>query len=308
MALGLIDNGLIYTEENFKTAEEKKADMYVELDRLKNNWERRNSVEIPEVKTYERKELKEENAEAIRKQVEDENSGATEVGKLKLQADNDAKKSGIVSKMQTEQAELAADKKDIKSDYEDKKSDFLNRAIEQGIARSSIVGAESERLEKEESEEIRAREAESKLKNDAYSVELTVLEDRLNAALDSFEVEQAVKIKKRINDLTEEIRRENEKILEYNNKMTELEQKSIKARDEAIAKAAAEAKELERYEAKYGYTGDKKDNYLQRLDVAKKYYMSLPKETALKELENDTDMHDYLGLYYNNLRTLLLGR
>lgn len=308
MASGLIDSGLTFMEDSFKTFEDKKADMFLELERLKKNLDKADKVELPEVKTYEKKDYLKEDAESIGKQVADEFSGQKESQEAKLKIDNGAKKSAILNKIVKEREDASADKRKISSEYDEKKNNFYKRAIDQGIARSSIVASEKARIDSEESAEIRAREAESKLKSDAYSVELAILDDRLNAALESFEIELAVKIKQRINDLAEDVKRENAKILEYNNKMTELEQKSIKARQDAIKKAEDEAKELERYEAKYGYTGDKKANYEQRLDVAKKYYMSLPKETALKELENDTVMHEYLGLYYNKLRTLLLGR
>ncbi len=308
MSIGLSGNGLLISPGTIQTPEERKANMYVELERLKNRWENKNKTELPEVKTYEKKEYKEEDADKIKAQVEEEFKGATESGILNLQTKNDSQKSKIKTKMEEQNASLDIAKEQIKDDYSKSKADVLSRAIEQGIARSSIVGAEQDRLSEEERAVMRVLEEENALKNSAYEVELALLEKELEAAMQEFQIEQAVKIKKRINDLTSDVKKENEKILEYNNKMAELEQKSINARADAIEDAKAREKELEAEEARYGYTGDKKLNYDQRMNVAKNYYMSLSRDEALKQFEADTALHEYLGLYYDDLRTILLGR
>ena len=207
-----------------------------------------------------------------------------------------------------EENDYLSDVDKIKTDYTGKKSQSLNKAIDQGIARSSIVASQSEKLDSDMQSELSQRQRESKLLYDTYGMELAVLESQLESALSSFEIEQAVKIKKRINDLTDSIKKENEKILEYNNKMTELEQKSILAREEAIKREEEKKKILEEEEKLYGYTGEKKQNYDSRFNVAKNYYMLLPKDRALKEFDQDLDMHNYLGLYYSKLRSLLATR
>lgn len=308
MAVELIDSGLMFTEEDFKTFEQKKSEMYDDLERLKKIWDKKNEVKLPEVKTYERKEYKNEDNEEIKKQVEDEFGGSTESGLADIQTTYDGKINKVNAKINKEENDYAMDTSKIKSEYSAKKSQAKNKAIDQGIARSSIVTAQSEKLDSDMQKELSDRQKQSKLLYDTYGMELTVLESQLENALSSFEIEQAVKIKKRINDLTDSIKKENEKILEYNNKMTELEQKSILAREEAIRRAKEKEELLAEEEKINGYTGAKKENYDSRFSVAKKYYMSLPKERALAELDRDIDMHDYLGLYYSKLRSLLATR
>lgn len=308
MALGLIDKGLTYTEEDFKTKNERKTEMYEALERLKNVWERKTAVELPEVKTYEKKEYIESDENAIKKQVRDQYEEQTNAGKEKIQTDYDEKKANLSKKIDQENQDFMLDSKEIAQKYDQKKGKALSNAIDQGIARSSISATMQESLDKEYSDEIKNRKSQSELLGKAYNMELAVLESKLDNALSSFEIEQAVKIQNKIDDLIKSAKKENEKILEYNNKMTELEQKSILAREEAKKKADEKAKILEEEERLMGYTGEKKDNYDSRFNIARKYYMSLPKEQALEELATDGRMPEYLGLYYTKLRTLLQNR
>ncbi len=306
--IGLTGNGVLVTEGDFQSSADRKANMYKELDRLKRNWEEKNKIELPEIKTYEKKAYKEENADNIRAQAEEENSGALEAGKAEIENKNQTKRAKIESKIKSEEQNYEDDVNAISSEYAKSKENVVGRAIEQGIARSSIVDSEQDRLKKEEASALSARAKESEILNSAYQMELALLEKELESSLQNFEITQAVKVKKRINDLTSEIKRENEKILEYNNKMTELEQKSINARQNAIDKAKKEEEELQKEEARYGYSGYKKTNYEQRFDVAKNYYNTLKPKEALRQFESDSDMHDYLGLYYDDLHTYLRKR
>ena len=308
MALERFDKGLTFTEEDFKTFEQKKSEMYEDLERLKKVWERKTAIELPEVKVYEKKEYLDEDQESIKNQVDSEYAESTQAGLDDIKGEYAGKRNKVNAKISEENQDYQNDVDKIKSEYALNKTNSLNKAIDQGIARSSIVKSNQERLDQDMESEIKTRKSRSELLGNTYNMELAVLESKLESALSAFEIEQAVKIKKRINDLTENVKRENEKILEYNNKMTELEQKSILAREKAIERAREEAKILEQEEKIYGYTGEKKQNYDSRFAIAKRYYMSLPRERAIKELDGDIDMHDYLGLYYSKLRNLLVSR
>lgn len=308
MALGLIDKGISYTEEDFKTQNERKTEMYEALERLKNVWEKKTAVELPEVKTYDKKEYIESDENAIKKQVQNQYEEQIDAGKEKIQTDYNEKKANLDKKIDEENQDFMLDSQEIAKKYDQKKGKALSNAIDQGIARSSINATMQESLDKEYSEEIKNRKSQSELLGKAYNMELAVLESKLENALSSFEIEQAVKIQNKIDDLIKSAKKENEKILEYNNKMTELEQKSILAREEAKKKADEKAKILEEEERLMGYTGEKKNNYDSRFNIARKYYMSLPKEQALEELATDGRMPEYLGLYYTKLRTLLQNR
>ncbi len=308
MTVRLNNKGLMYTEEDFKTFAENKQEMYDTLEDMKRSWEKKNAVELPEIKTYDKKEYIDSDPNTIKAQAEEEYKGAREAGIADIKSSSSEKKSKVQAKIEKEKQDYLADTERIKSNAEQRKKESLSEAINKGIARSSILASESDRIDSETEMELSERLRDSTVLNNVYNMELTVLEERLNSALEAFEIENAVKIKKRINDLTKDIEDENEKILEYNNKMTELEQKSIRARAEAEEKNRKMAEAVSENERIYGYSGAKKEHYDSRMTVAKRYYMSLPKEQALKEFDQDEKMHEYLGLNYTKLRTLLNAR
>ena len=94
----------------------------------------------------------------------------------------------------------------------------------------------------------------------------------------------------------------------YNNEMEKREQADKKEIARLQSNALAEKYKLARNEARYGYSGAKKDNYLQRLSIARDYFSRLSKEQALAELKANEKLYDYLGLYYNRLHSEILGR
>lgn len=109
--------------------------------------------------------------------------------------------------------------------------------------------------------------------------------------------------------LTEKRDKEKQSILQYNENI-----KEEKVRyDNSVKKAIEGLKEKDRkkqkeeearileHEEKYGYTGAKKENYSKRLDLAREFYSTLPKDVALRSVKNNHDLKGYLGVYYYDL-------
>ena len=65
-------------------------------------------------------------------------------------------------------------------------------------------------------------------------------------------------------------------------------------------KRAAVAR-AEAYAEKYGYTGEKRDEYESRYLIALALYDQMPKSKAIDAIENNYNLRRYLGRYYSNL-------
>ncbi len=94
-------------------------------------------------------------------------------------------------------------------------------------------------------------------------------------------------------------------IEDYNNKLKEKELKYIEERAKAIEEQLAQRLKDEQYlkylENKNGYAGEKAENYTQRYNVAFDFYNSMPKNVALKMINENKDLQGYLGNYFGRL-------
>ena len=157
-------------------------------------------------------------------------------------------------------------------------------------------------------EEIAADRAYDIGRADAkYDKEIADLDERIEsvrsahkAALSGFEIDRALALEDKLQKLTE---KRNKALASYE-----------KTKDSALTKKQKEyIEELERENATYeaafkDYTGDKKENYEERLRYAIDQTKRLSKSDREKFLTNNGDaLRGYLGLYYNRFIQEFIG-
>lgn len=287
---------------------EKKKAMLSELGRLDDEWKKKTEVVIPEVERYERKQEKIIDADSIKKEIEDDRAYEYDkkIGEMESKsATQQDKKAGEIQKVE---GELKEDEIHLLDGYEYAKKALNKDMIDRGLARSSIKAEGEKALKSEMDSDLETLKVKSDQKVNALQMEIELLKSQLSADLESFRISEAVKVQEEIDKKVQKLTAENEKIKEYNDKLSQKEAESERKRAEAMLKAEeARIKEAEQ-DALYGYRGEKAENYYKRLDVAKKYYGSIPKEQAIEELKKDVDTRNYLGLYYNKLLAYLYQR
>lgn len=281
-------------------AERKKA-MLSELGRLDEEWKKKTEVVIPEAETYERKAEKVIDTDAIRNDVLAERAPEYDKKTSEITQKSLSEQAKRSDKIETEQGDLVDAENKLLKEYGYSKKALRNDMLDQGLGRSSIVGSAEDRLKADTDGQIARVRTEAEDKISALQMEISLLKAELSSDLESLRISEAIKVQEQIDEVVARLASENEKIKEYNDKLTQKEAQSAQKRADAILKAEeARVKEAEQ-DALYGYQGDKAENYYERLAVAKKYYGSIPKEQALKELKEDVDTKNYLGLYYNKL-------
>lgn len=286
----------------------KKKYMYDSLEKLKQEWDATQVVDIPEAKKYDRKELINVDRVAVKEDVKksyaDEFANKVISLNTKANADIEEKK----QKISGEKANSQENEVLIKDSFEKARSQSKDDMIKQGIARSSIAVNENERLGEEEKFALNSAKSESERKIKGYELEVVLLTEELKNDLNELKISHAEKVQKRIDEILSDIDSENAKILEYNNDMKKLEVRDAEKRAEIQHEVSMAKQKQAVNEAKYGYTGEKKENYLARYDIALDYFDSIPKKQALKELTSDIKMPTYLGLYYDRLLSHLHGK
>lgn len=287
---------------------ERKKAMMNELSRLDEEWKKKTEVVIPEAVTYEKKAEKVIDTDQIRKDVVAERASAYDKKTAEITQKSLSDQTKKSQKIEEEKGDLADTENRLLKEYEHSQKELANDMLDQGLGRSSIVSSARERIKSDTDEEIAKARSISQDKVSALQMEISILQAELASDLENFRISEGIKVQEKIDEVVAKLTSENEKIKEYNDKLTQKEEQSAQKRADAILKAEeARVKEAEQ-DALYGYQGEKAENYYSRLAVAKKYYGSIPKEQALKELKEDTDTRNYLGLYYNKLLAYVYQR
>ena len=145
--------------------------------------------------------------------------------------------------------------------------------------------------------------------------ELESLRREQDAAFEQLDLKYAAELEERIARLKEERDETARRYAEYNNEVEEKEHEYAVKREEDIAeylkdreKERLEREEKQREEEKkYGYTGEKQENYAKRYDIAFEFYSSLSPDIAADALAASPSMKYYLGNYYEKLMGALGG-
>ena len=148
---------------------------------------------------------------------------------------------------------------------------------------------------------------------DALDDKLASLETQLNGALEQLDMEAAIDLSKEIDELKKERDKEVEKWDKYNADIRSRQAEFAYEREQDINKYLAEREKqkqeqelaLQKQEEKYGYQGEKQENYAKRYEIAHEFYMSLDPSIALAAFNASPNMRYYLGLYYDKLKNEL---
>lgn len=198
------------------------------------------------------------------------------------------------------------DKEEIYQTYQGLKQDAKDDAVKRGLARSSIIvntlsnydnGMVNTLLEK--SNEVSAKIA-------SYENERNLLEEQKKNALSSFDIEYAVKLQEKIDEINSDILAREEEVTKYNNEISELEAKWKKEQeDDNFDKTT----ELAKLMGEYGTAVFDVLKQNEKYAIAREHLNSMTKDEALIEFKNNSAYYTNLGKYnYNKLLDELNAR
>lgn len=198
----------------------------------------------------------------------------------------------------TKQAYEEAVEKDKKT-YDRALEKTKQKLANQGLGRSSIIDENVADVEKEEQAHLLA------LKKDADNKILDLenkkqdLERQRDEYLSNFEIEYAVKLQEKIDELTKDVNAYNEKVIKYNNALKEKEEKNAlaykKHAQQEISDNEKRNQELVRFLDKYGYGNYSSFAQKQKVQIVQEFLNSLDKQSALSVLLEDDDFKSLIG-------------
>ena len=170
---------------------------------------------------------------------------------------------------------------ELKQNLDKKYSDLVettqNKAIKNGVSRSSILAESIKNLSEDKIQDYLNVDSQiaSELKENANK--LKGYETEYSAAVNALEIQKAIDVKKKIDDITKEQQKKLDEVTKYNNSI-----------DEKIYNLKSKGKELpnEKESAEYRK---------QMLDSALSYYFALDPQVALEEFKSDVDVQYALG-------------
>lgn len=155
--------------------------------------------------------------------------------------------------------------------YEAAKENASNDAIKRGIARSSIISGILKEYDKEKLTAIENRSATAEKQISDIDDRISELQQGLNASLKKYDMEKAIEINEKLDELKAEREKKNAEVLKYNN---QVKQNLLKYADK-LKEAAGE----DEYAKQIG------DIKRQMAFSIADYYAGLDKQTAINDFE-----------------------
>ncbi len=244
--------------------------------------------------TLDRKETIKKTDDELRGEAE---SSLAEYAKAQKDAINnttDKKISSFDGKEESLRAQSELDKAQLQNYYNAYKRNAENDALKRGLQRSSIVINNLNAFDKELVEKLINIDKTFGENIASINDKINTLNEERQKALDEFNITYAVKVNDKINALKEDLQAKNDEILEYNNKIAQIE-----AQYKANAQKRNQQVDEDYLSQIYKYFANQdtiKANKQKEYETAvDKYLDSLSKDDALAELSNNSFIRDILG-------------
>ena len=215
-------------------------------------------------------------------------------------SENFEEKNNMLDKsIEKTQKEGEAKKNEIYTAYQNAKENAKEDAIKRGLARSSIIVNTLSSYDDNMFNELSEKSNEMATKISEYEAEKLNLEEQKQNALSSFDIEYAVKLQQKIDDINSEISEKQQEITKYNNEIAEAQAKWAKEQEDSNFDKTAELATLM---GKYGTAVFDTLKQNEKYSIAKNYFNSMEKQEAIAELTNNPAYLSNIGRYnYNKL-------
>lgn len=215
----------------------------------------------------------------------------------------DKKNSDLSESIKSVKQANESDVEYIKQNYENAKQNAKDDAVARGLARSSIIVNTLDGLNQSMLSSLTQKAQELSESLVDFESQKKSLETEKQNALASFDIEYAVKLQDKINEINSDIQQKEKEVLEYNNKIAEKEANWNKDKNET---AYNRTMDMAKLMADNGITVLEVLKQNEKYEMAKSHFASMTKQDALNELLNNSDYIKHLGsAFYNKLLTEL---
>jgi len=212
----------------------------------------------------------------------------------------DTKKDAIDKSIESLKESSKNQSDEIKNVYKNVKENASNDAIKRGLARSSIIVNTLNSYDNNMIKDLSDLTEETNKEIVSLNTKKEDLNTQKEVALSNFDIEYAVKLQEKINSINSEIAKAQENVIKYNN---EIAKEKAKWEREQKEQNYQKNQDLIDNIGKYGIYTILIMKQNEKFEIARDYFKNVDKETALKELENNSSYKENLGP--NNYATLI---
>ena len=235
-----------------------------------------------------------------------------DTSKQTIESNYQQQKQAVEEDLENLQQNTQEGKNALRGAFEKAKKDASDDAIKRGLARSSIIANKLSSFDSQMLNQFAKMEQDYLSATQKLTAQKNLLEVQRQNALGSFDIAYAVKLTEKINAITQNLSEKEKEVLEYNNKMEQLEkeyeQKMIDSLADAEKQAASTNKDYLEYLSKYGTGRIESVKADEKYTAALDYLNSIPKAQALYELENNNMFRHELKNGYGTLVAQMKNR
>ena len=303
-------------EAEYKDAKEKEKLLLKELGKLETEYN--NSLPKPVEKDYSNMFEKFDKTEKVDNTLSDDK--LRDIAKKEATKDYDEVITKIKNQFEKNKKTANVKKDEAKDNYINQlknlqhNKELTNEKINNDMTKNNLYYSSIKDNLLKQNDDVFAKNV-SNAKENTYQYiseldnSIKELEKNRDENIENYDKKTIENYDKLLGNLIDKRNIEKQKIVDYNKKVNEDKIKYDNSVKKAIEQLKAndlkqqreDKKLLEEQEYKYGYTGDKKVNYTKRLDLAREFYSTLPKDVALRAVKNNHDLKGYLGVYYYDL-------
>lgn len=290
------------SKEEEHNNEISSIDIIEELKKIENNYLQNDYIDAPdqlELSTIEVPNKTEEDLISSAKQ-----SLESKYSKLKTTTNENFEKQIEKILASNNKYNKSAEEKSeaINKIYSDSINETENQALKRGLARSSIIIGELSNLEASKANELSSilKELDNNLTNNEK--EIANLEKEKDLALSNLDIEYAIELDEKINDLTEDYNKAKQDAIEFNNNVHKLQ---AEYKLDLEKQKQNKQKQLTELESKYGieYTKDLIAN--EQFYYLKNYFSTLDKNKAISMFLTNKEFKNILGDKYADMYKFL---
>jgi len=270
---------LISDTEKSSTVFDKFKEVDSKYDSLSEYKDDSNLTEL----TYEKP-----SSEEVKTQAETSLASFKDSSIKSINEDFKTKTKNIDDSIEEIKANKQSSKQEIVDAYSSVKENAENDAIRRGLARSSIIVNTLAGYDKDMMNQISDLLAKTSEKIDTLNAEKSLLEEQKQSALNSFDIEYAVKLQEKIDGINSDIYKKEQEVIKYNNEIAELKSKLKDNNFDNIMTLA-------KYIGEYGPNAIEILKQNDKLAIAKQHFNSMNKDEAISELTNNSGYESALG-------------
>ena len=276
-----------------------------EKDRIEREKQEYINSFLPDEKEFDYKEYNGPNDGSLIEKAKNENQDFYEHEKDKIDYEYNEAISEVNKNSEELNENAKQDSEDSLKEFSEGVEKFKSNAMKNNIYDSSIVGSKTRELRDITEKELLdiKNQLDSELKN--IEDKKAQVEKEKEFDLKDLSSEYDKKVQNTFDDLKREQKEIKDEIDKYN-KEVKKEEKEYNENYNKILNEKSEEYDnmLEKMyddEAKNGYTGDRAEEYQERLDMATEFFKRYPKDVALKMIDSNPNLSKFLGMHYYGL-------